>query len=288
MDEKDQKEIKVLDHGYVKLLDKLGSDATICMAARVSYQQGTKSVSDDRTLLRYLVRMGHSTPLEMVEFVFQMKLPIFVARQLVRHRTANLSEISARYSILPEEFYVPEKGQVCEQSKNNKQGRGETLDDLQVTMFRGDTKELGTQAFETYKQHLDDGVARELARINLPLSTYTNWIWKMDLNNLGKFLKLRLDSHAQWEIRQYAQAIRDLITPHVPLTMEAFEDYLFESHTFSKQELAALRLALIQGFTYNDYGNLRDALVRQGCTKREIDEFLGALASFEKEEKDPA
>src|ERR1044072_5659040 len=188
----------VLDKGHVRLVDYMGDDSSIVKAARVSYQDGTKSVREDAGLIDYLMRHQHTSPFEMVEFVFDVKLPIFVARQLVRHRTASLNEVSARYSILPEEWYDIETERLQVQSSNNKQGSGsEVIDEAET--YKNDLNADAQNSFSLYQELLGNGAAREIARIGLPLSTYTQWIWKCDLHNLLHFLKLRLDTHAQWE-----------------------------------------------------------------------------------------
>jgi len=233
--------IKVLDKGFVSLVDYMGNDDAIVQAARVSYGEGTKTKREDRGLIRYLLRNEHMSPFEMVEFKFHMKMPLFVARQLVRHRTASMNEISGRYSILKDEAYVPENEQIKTQSTNNKQGRGESLRSGLAEQIKNDFIFEQDTSFNNYNNYILDNVARELARINLPLSTYTEMYWKMDLRNLMNFLKLRLDSHAQYEIRVYAEAIFTLIEDIMPVTMEAFKDYVLESKIFSKQEVKALR-----------------------------------------------
>jgi len=221
----------------VKLVDSMGSDSSIVQAARVSYSGGTKSVNDDRGLIRYLMRHRHNTPFEMVEFKFWVKCPIFVARQWLRHRTASVNEVSARYSILPEEFFLPEHLRF--QSKNNKQGGEEEMTGDEFLILK--QKASCDMAFHTYSELLSKGCSRELARSHLPVSTYTEFFWKMDLHNLFHFLSLRLDSHAQKEIRDLAQQVYDLIKPIVPLSCEAFEDYILGSVTLTRLEVEAIR-----------------------------------------------
>lgn len=231
----------VLDHGHVALVDVMGDDERIEAVARLSYGDGTRSVSDRRALIRYLVRHRHTSPLEQVAITLDIKLPIFVARQLVRHRTQSLNEVSARYSELPEEYYIPEPEQVCAQSKTNKQGRAEPVSPPVSHAFREGLRNGAGRSFSAYKSALDLDVARETARIGLPLGTYTRWWTTWDLHNLLHMLQLRLDEHAQWEIRVYANAIADIVKEWVPLAWEAFEDYRLQAATFSRQELAVLR-----------------------------------------------
>lgn len=243
------KEFKVLNHGFVRLVDYMGGDESIVQAARVSYGKGTKSVSEDRTLIRYLMRHQHTTPFEMVEFKFHIKLPIFVARQWIRHRTANVNEYSGRYSIMPEEFYVPEETVIKYQSTSNKQGRDneEVPPEIRQRVLEILLEEQKS-AFKGYQEMLDYNIARELARINLPLSLYTEWYWKIDLHNLFHFLKLRMDKHAQYEIRVYAEKMAEIVKAVVPMAYEAFEDYVLNSVTFSKNELLLLKKYLPENF----------------------------------------
>ena len=243
------KEFKVLNHGFVRLVDYMGGDESIVQAARVSYGKGTKSVSEDRTLIRYLMRHQHTTPFEMVEFKFHIKLPIFVARQWIRHRTANVNEYSGRYSIMPEEFYVPEETVIKYQSTSNKQGRDneEVPPEIRRRVLEILLEEQKS-AFKGYQEMLDYNIARELARINLPLSLYTEWYWKIDLHNLFHFLKLRMDKHAQYEIRVYAEKMAEIVKAVVPMAYEAFEDYVLNSITFSKNELLLLKKYLPENF----------------------------------------
>lgn len=237
--------IDCLDKGFVRLVDFMGDDSAIVQAARVSYGKGTKSHSADRELIRYLMRHRHTSPFEMVEFKFHAKMPIFVARQWIRHRTANVNEYSGRYSEMKEEFYIPEMNQFRPQNKTNRQGREELpLPDEQAKEIYSKMQSTQNHLFEEYNSFLEADLARELARINLPLSTFTEWYWKIDLHNLLHFLKLRLDEHAQYEIRIYAEKIMELIKPIVPVTIEAFEDYILYSKSFSKQELQILKQML--------------------------------------------
>jgi len=236
------KEFKVLNHGFVRLVDYMGGDESIVQAARVSYGKGTKTVSEDRTLIRYLMRHQHTTPFEMVEFKFHIKLPIFVARQWIRHRTANVNEYSGRYSIMPEEFYVPEESVIKYQNSLNKQGRDneEVQPEIRKRVLEILLQEQKS-SFNGYQEMLEYNIARELARINLPLSLYTQWYWKIDLHNLFHFLKLRMDKHAQYEIRVYAEKMAEIVKVIVPMAYEAFEDYVLNSITFSKNELTLLK-----------------------------------------------
>ena len=220
-------EFRVLDHGFLRLVDYMGGDSRIVAAARVSYGPGTRTVRDDRALIHYLMRNLHTSPFEQVNLTFHAKLPIFVARQWVRHRTARINEISGRYSILPNEFYLPEAEQIRKQSKHNKQGRAlETIPQETQERSLELLRENQAYAYSTYETLLNEDVARELARINLPLSTYTQWYWQIDLHNLFHFLRLRLDRHAQYEIRKYAELIAWMTKLVAPLAFEAFEEYV--------------------------------------------------------------
>ena len=235
------REISILDHGFVRLVDHLGDDSSICQAARVSYGKGTKTVRDDRALIRYLIRHRHDSPLEFVDFRFHLKVPIFVARHLVRHRTFSMNEVSARYSELPDEYYTPDISNISSQSTQNKQGRSEPLSPEDASDSRIQMHNAATRSFSVYKSLLEKGVARELARACLPVSAYTEFYWKANLRNIFHFLKLRLDSHAQYETRQVAAAVSNLVFPVVPLATEAFEDYVLNAHTFSNTEMQMLR-----------------------------------------------
>lgn len=216
---------KVLDHGFVRVVEKLGDDLAICRAARVSTGKGSKGDEADKKLIGYLWRNKHTSPFEMCEITLHVKLPIFVARQWIRHRTANVNEMSGRYRELPEEYYVPAPDAVRAQSTTNKQGRGEDMDSGAVGHFIRSHELSCQRAFAAYRDAIEDGIARELARIMLPVATYTEWYWKIDLRNLLHFLALRMDAHAQWEIRQYADIIgNEIVAPWVPWTWEAFND----------------------------------------------------------------
>jgi thymidylate synthase (FAD) len=239
---------EVLDHGFVRAVDYMGNEDAICQAARVSYGRGTKSVQEDTGLIRYLMRHWHSTPFEMCEIKLHMKLPIFVARQLIRHRTANVNEYSARYSILDREFYMPEPEQLAAQSTSNAQGRGLLLTADESARVLDLLREDAMRTYDNYEEMISDdgkqGLARELARMNLPVSIYTQWYWKIDLHNLFHFLRLRADSHAQYEIRVYADAICDMVSRWVPAAYSAFEDYRMGGEQMSTMEMDAIRKLL--------------------------------------------
>jgi thymidylate synthase (FAD) len=238
----------VLDHGFVRVIDYMGDDSAIVQAARVSYGAGTKHVSNDEGLIRYLMRHWHSTPFEMCEVKFHVKLPVFVARQWIRHRTANVNEYSARYSILDREFYIPEPGQLAAQSTVNNQGRGAVLEGAEAArvleMLKGDAM----RAYDHYEAMLSQdgqqGLARELARMNLPANVYTQWYWKTDLHNLFHFLRLRADAHAQYEIRVYAELMCKLVADWVPLAYAAFADYRMGGVSVSAKGVEVIRRRL--------------------------------------------
>ena len=238
----------VLDHGFVRVIDYMGDDSAIVQAARVSYGAGTKKVSDDAGLIRYLMRHWHSTPFEMCEVKFHIKLPIFVARQWIRHRTANVNEYSARYSILEREFYIPEPQHLAAQSSQNNQGRGAVLEGAEAARVLDLLREDATRAYDHYEAMLStdgqQGLARELARMNLPASVYTQWYWKCDLHNLFHFLRLRADAHAQYEIRAYAEIMAQITADWVPLANAAFEDYRMGGAQLSAKGVAALKRRL--------------------------------------------
>jgi thymidylate synthase (FAD) len=219
----------VLDHGFVRVIDYMGDDAAITQAARVSYGRGTKAVQNDEGLIRYLMRHWHSTPFEMCEIKLHVKLPVFVARQWIRHRTANVNEYSARYSILDREFYIPAPEHLAAQSAVNNQGRGELLQGEEASRVLDWLRDDATRAYDHYEAMLSQdgqqGLARELARMNLPANIYTQWYWKVDLHNLFHFLRLRADAHAQYEIRVYAETMCQIVKDWVPLAYAAFEDY---------------------------------------------------------------
>lgn len=244
-DELLDKEFPVLDKGFVRLVDYMGSDQRIVQAARVSYGEGTKTVRQDAGLIDYLLRNEHTSPFEQVVFTFHAKLPVFVARQWVRHRTARLNEISGRYSVMADEFYVPAPADVAEQSLDNKQGRKtEAMAPDKAEEVRRAIKEVHEASYAGYRGLLDDGTARELARVVLPLSLYTEWYWQIDLHNLFRFLKLRMDPHAQREIRAYASVMRNLAAKVCPMAFESFERHLLGGVRFSDKEFAALKCLL--------------------------------------------
>ena len=276
--------VPVLDHGFVRVIDYMGDDGAVVQAARVSYGRGTRRVSEDAGLIRYLMRHRHSTPFEMCEIKFHVKLPIFVARQWIRHRMANVNEYSARYSILDREFYIPAPEHLAAQSSTNRQGRGDVLQGQEAAavldMLRGDA----SLTYDHYAHMLNEGVdgapadpdrqglARELARMNLTLNTYTQWYWKADLHNLLGFLSLRADSHAQYEIRAYADVMLDAVRAWVPATFQAFQDYRMGAVTLSAQMLATVRRMLAgeaveqagSGLSKREWGELMEMLDRTG------------------------
>ena len=270
------KPLPALDHGFVRVVDYMGDDTAIVQSARVSYGKGTKKISNDKGLIKYLMRHWHSTPFEMCEIKLHVKLPIFIARQWIRHRTANVNEYSARYSILDKEFYIPSVENLASQSQVNKQGRAESLSPEEankvITLLKNDAE----QTYRNYEvmlnensegETLDDGsmgIARELARMNLTLNTYTQWYWKIDLNNLLHFLALRADAHAQYEIRVYADIILDIVKKWVPVTYEAFEDYRVGGTQLSAKEILILK-KIIKGETVNPEA--------EGISKREWGEL---------------
>ena len=238
----------VLDHGFVRVIDYMGDDSAICQAARVSYGRGTKSVQNDEGLIRYLMRHWHSTPFEMCEIKLHVKLPVFVARQWIRHRTANVNEYSARYSILDREFYIPAPDHLNAQSVVNNQGRGALLEGEEAARVLDILKADSNRAYDHYEQMISEdgqsGLARELARMNLPANIYTQWYWKVDLHNLFHFLRLRADAHAQYEIRVYADAIANIVADWVPAAFGAFEDYRMGGAQLSAKGLDCVRRML--------------------------------------------
>ena len=247
------KPLPVLDHGFVRVIDYMGDDSAIVQAARVSYGRGTKRVRQDAGLIRYLMRNWHTTPFEMCEIKYHVKLPIFVARQWIRHRTANVNEYSARYSILDREFYVPAPEHLAAQSKSNRQGRGEVLAGDEAANVMRLLQEDASRAYDHYEDMLNEdiegnildsersGLARELARMNLSLNFYTQWYWKVDLHNLMHFLWLRSDDHAQYEIRAYAEAMLQTLKLWLPLTYDAFMDYRVGAAPLSARQPGRLR-----------------------------------------------
>ena len=270
------KPLAALDHGFVRVIDYMGDDTAIVQSARVSYGKGTKKISNDKGLIKYLMRHWHSTPFEMCEIKLHVKLPIFIARQWIRHRTANVNEYSARYSILDKEFYIPSVENLASQSQINKQGRAENLSPEEAEKVIELLKSDAEQTYRNYEVMLNEnsdgetldessmGIARELARMNLTLNTYTQWYWKIDLNNLLHFLALRADAHAQYEIRVYADIILDIVKKWVPVTYEAFEDYRVGGTQLSAKEILILK-KIIKGETVDP-----DA---EGISKREWGEL---------------
>lgn len=263
---------QVLDHGFVRVIDYMGDDAAICQAARVSYGRGTKAVTNDEGLIRYLMRHWHSTPFEMCEIKLHVKLPVFVARQWIRHRTANVNEYSARYSILDREFYIPAPEHINAQSVINNQGRGEVLQGEEAARVLDILKTDSNRAYDHYESMISDegqdGLARELARMNLPSNIYTQWYWKVDLHNLFHFLRLRADSHAQYEIRVYADAMCKIVADWVPAAYGAFEDYRLGGAQFSGKGMEVMR-RMIKGETVTQEDS--------GMSKGEWRELMGSI-----------
>ena len=272
--------IPVLDHGFIRVVDYMGDDSSVVQAARVSYGKGTKKVSTDAGLIKYLMRHWHTTPFEMCEIKYHVKLPIFIARQWIRHRTANVNEYSARYSILDKEFYLPTPEHLAAQSKNNRQGRGDILKGDQAKQVLDLLKKDAEQTYKNYEEMLNErydgsvidekktGLARELARMNLTLNTYTQWYWKTDLLNLMNFLRLRADDHAQYEIRAYATAMLDTLKKWVPTTYEAFMDY-----RVGGTEVSAKGKSIIQKLIKGEKVSIEDS----GLSKREWNELMIAF-----------
>jgi thymidylate synthase (FAD) len=272
-----ENEIKCLDKGFVRLVDVMGDDSSIVQAARVSYGKGTKTVHEDRGLIRYLMRHKHTTPFEMVEFKFHVKLPIFVARQWIRHRTANVNEYSGRYSEMKDEFYLPSTEQIRTQSIINKQGRAdEKLPSEHVEQILQSTEAHYDASFELYQSLLEKGLTRELSRMVLPVSNYTEWYWKIDLHNLFHFLKLRLDAHAQYEIRVYAEAMAELVKEIVPLAWEAYEHYMLNSISLSQGELS-----IIADMIPTSELDVEQC-IKYGLSKREAVEFVDKFNKIKK------
>jgi thymidylate synthase (FAD) len=275
--------IPVLDHGFIRVIDYMGDDSSIVQSARVSYGKGTKKVSTDDGLIRYLMRYRHSTPFEMCEIKYHVKLPIFIARQWIRHRTANVNEYSARYSILDKEFYLPAKDQLAAQSQSNRQGKGDVLQGKQAEEVLNILKDDATRTYNNYEKLLNErfdgtkidenkiGLARELARMNLTLNTYTQWYWKTDLLNLLNFLFLRADDHAQYEIRVYAQIMLDTVKKWVPITYQAFMDYRVGAAEISSKGLKVIKYMIAgkkitqeeSGLSKREWNELMDVLGKQ-------------------------
>ena len=269
------KEYRVLDKGFVRLVDYLGGDERIVQAARVSYGAGTKSYREDRGLINYLLRNEHTSPFEQVVLTFHTKMPVFVARQWVRHRTARLNEISGRYSVMEEQFYVPAPADIAMQSADNKQGRqGDPVEDELASRIIAAFSDQQSQIYRGYQQLLDTGLARELARINLPLSLYTQWYWQIDLHNLFRFLALRMDAHAQYEIRAYANALFDITRVVCPIAAEAFGEHVLGGVRFSQSEAVAVR-----AMVHNDDSleRVRRAAQEAGVTGKALERLLDKL-----------
>jgi thymidylate synthase (FAD) len=256
MEEVLSRQLPVLDHGFIRVIDYMGDDGAIVQAARVSYGRGTKSARDDQGLINYLMRMRHTSPFEMCELKLHVKLPIFIARQWIRHRTANVNEYSARYSVLGDDFYVPEAEHLASQSGSNRQGRAEVVGPDEAAAVRDAIATNAAGSYERYLQLLNrdrndetidperQGIARELARMTLPLNTYTEWYWKIDLHNLLHFIALRIDPHAQYEIRAYAEVLLDLVRRWVPMTAAAFQNHRLDGAELSGAGLEAVRRLL--------------------------------------------
>jgi len=281
----------LLDHGFVGIADEelndgtlvpaiMGNDRSITRSARMSYGKGTKAINDDTSLIRYLLRHHHTTPFEMAEIKFHAKMPIFVARQWVRHRTASINEYSARYSILTNEFYIPNVDNLQPQSTNNKQGRDGLLTDYRVDEVQKTLQASQQAAYDVYEALLDEdgdeGVAREIARTVLPTSGYTEWYWKANLHNVLNFIRLRVDPHAQYEIRVYADAMLELMRPYFPIALEAFDDYVVHAEQFSKMEMTLIR-EMFNHTRWDSYypGELSKEKMRKqlNMSKREWSEF---------------
>lgn len=282
--DEDKNYVPVLDHGFVGLIDHMGSDSAVVQAARVSYGAGTKQVQDDRNLIRYLVRHEHTTPIEMCEVKFHIKLPIFVMRQLVRHRTASLNEYSARYSIMTDEFYIPELEQIQQQSSTNKQGREES--DWGFEERRGVQHAFQRSFFNAYKEYEQllgkdgTGLTRELSRSVLPVGGYTELYWKANLKNFLHMIRLRADSHAQWEIQEYANAMYNLAKPLFPEVCQAFEDYQQDCMRLSRMEISLIkRLVSIDKWNdlIDDQRSEDNVAKIYGLSKRELTEFKSKL-----------
>ena len=272
--------LPILDHGFIRVVDYMGNDTSIVQAARVSYGKGTKKVNTDSGLIKYLMRHWHSTPFEMCEIKYHVKLPIFIARQWIRHRTANVNEYSARYSILDKEFYLPDQKNLASQSTINRQGRGDVIKGDQAERVLNLLKEDAERTYKNYEEMLNQrfdgttidenkiGLARELARMNLTLNTYTQWYWKTDLLNLMNFLRLRADHHAQYEIRAYAEVMLDTLKKWVPITYEAFMDY-----RVGGTEVSAKGKSIIQKLIKGEKISMEES----GLSKREWNELMIAF-----------
>ena len=280
--------LKYLDHGFIGLIDTMGSDEAIVQAARVSYGQGTKGTRNDRALIRYLVKHKHTSPVEMCEVKFHLKMPIFVMRQHVRHRTANLNEYSGRYSVMSDEFYIPDRDNLKPQSTSNKQGRGGKLPPLEEEMCFNTIKRMGASNYDEYLsllgEHPNDnynfvdrhGLSRELSRIVLPLNNYTELYWKIDLNNFFHYTKLRADEHAQWEIQELARTMYSLVKEKFPIAAEAYEDFMENSHTLSRMEIDIIKRLIDKNKWLDLLEDFRDedgVAKKYGISKRDLKEF---------------
>lgn len=263
----------VLDHGFIRVVDVMGDDTAIVDAARVSYGQGTKPMRQNRALINYLLSHRHTSPFEQCEIKLHLKMPIFVARQWLRHRTANVNEYSARYSTMRDEFYIPEIKNILAQSGSNKQGREGDLPLQNALSIQHDMMQLSTNAYSTYHNMLDMGLSREVARIILPLNIYTEFYWKCDLHNLLHFIRLRADKHAQYEIRAYAELMLAIVKDWVPFTYDAFMDYSLDSLVLSSKASTIVR----DGLSNNPTTKLKKSNYIDTITPREWDEMLHPL-----------
>ncbi|MDA9558848.1 FAD-dependent thymidylate synthase [Alphaproteobacteria bacterium] len=273
------KPLKVLDKGFIRVVDYMGNDSSIVQAARVSYGKGTKKKSQDEGLIRYLLRHRHTTPFEMCEIKLHVKLPIFIARQWIRHRTANVNEYSARYSILEDEFYIPKINNLAEQSSLNKQGRGQEVDNTTAKKIINILLDDSRNCYNNYTWMLNEesasnfdknrpSLSRELARINLTLNTYTEWYWKVDLHNFMHFVSLRVDKHSQYEIRAYAEILLNILKSWVPITYKAFRSYRLNSAELSQESLEIVK-NLVKG------KNVKRT--ETNLSKREWDELMSLI-----------
>ena len=261
------KPLKVLDKGFIRVVDYMGNDSSVVQAARVSYGKGTKKKSEDEALIRYLLRHRHTTPFEMCEIKLHIKLPIFIARQWIRHRTASINEYSARYSILEDEFYIPKKYYLAEQSSSNKQGRGNNIDQKSASKILKILKEDSLNCYKNYSWMLNEknsdqydnnrpSLSRELARINLTLNTYTQWYWKIDLHNFMHFVSLRADSHSQFEIREYGKTLLTILSKWTPLSYKAFLSYRLNSAELSMESINVIKKMISGKKVKKDKSNL--------------------------------
>lgn len=270
-------QFNILDHGFVRVVDYMGNDNSIVQAARTSYGKGTKEISEDANLIRYLLRHRHTSCFEMADLKLHIKMPIFIARQWIRHRTASVNEYSARYSLMEDEFYIPEYEQLAVQSNDNKQGRGELLSKDKAKIVRDILIEDSQRTYDNYDKMVDeDGdikLARELARINLTINCYTQWYWKINLHNLLHFLTLRIDSHAQYEIRIYAKLIAEILQGWCPITYQAWMDYQVNAISVSNKH----KVMISNMINYINENNPELIKKPEGMSKREHNEFLQSL-----------